>query len=88
MARGGRRARRAGWCVAREVRRTAWWRLAVVLVAGAAAFVGSHALADVVGAWPAVVLAGLALGTVTWWLVDGQHGRWRVTASDAERAVS
>ena len=74
----------AAWCVAREVRRTAWWRLAAVLVTGAAAFVGSHVLADVVGARPAVVLAAVALGAVTWWLVDRRR---RVTEPDVERVV-
>ena len=74
----------AAWCVAREVRRTAWWRLAAVLVTGAAAFVGSHVLADVVGARPAVVLAALALGAVTWWRVDRRR---RVTEPDVERGV-
>lgn len=51
----------AAWCVIREARRTAWWRLAVVVLAGGLAFAASHLLSDVVGA-------------VTWLLVD-RHAR-------------
>lgn len=58
------------WCVVREARRTAWWRLVVVVLAGGVAFATSHLLSDVVGAWPAVLLAAAALATVTWALVD------------------
>lgn len=58
------------WCVAREVRRTAWWRLAVVIGIGAGCFVLSHALADALTAWGAVAAAAVVLGLATWLLVD------------------
>jgi hypothetical protein len=58
------------WCLAREVRRTAWWRLAVVVAAGAGCFLLSHALAGALTPWGAVAAAAVALGLVTWLLVD------------------
>nr|WP_297429799.1 hypothetical protein [uncultured Actinotalea sp.] len=58
------------WCLAREVRRTAWWRLAVVVAVGAGCFALSHLLADVLTAWGAVVAAAAVLGIATWLLVD------------------
>jgi hypothetical protein len=61
----------AAWCVVREARRTAWWRLVVVGLVGVGGFVAAHPLADVIGPWPAVGLAALVLGTVTYALVPG-----------------
>lgn len=58
------------WCVLRERRRTAWWRLGLVVLVGVACFVASHLVADRIGGWPAAVLAGVVLGAVTWSLVD------------------
>jgi hypothetical protein len=61
------------WCVPR------WWRstdaaIAIGLaVAYVAAFVASHAFADVVGAYPSVLLLGAALGAGAWALADA-HG--------------
>ncbi|WP_250446446.1 hypothetical protein [Actinotalea sp. C106] len=55
----------AAWCVAREVRRTPWWRLVVVVLVGVVAFVVSHLLADLVGPWVAVLVAAALLGVVT-----------------------
>jgi hypothetical protein len=52
------------WCVLREVRRTAWWRIAVVLAVAVLTFGVSHPLADVVGAWPAVLVAAATTGAV------------------------
>lgn len=47
--------------------RVAGWRLAAVLVGVyLAAFVGSHLLARVVGAWPSVLLLAAAVGLVSW----------------------
>lgn len=65
----------AVWCVARERRRTSWWRLALVVVFGAGCFVLSHALSDPLGPWPAVAVASLALGAVTFLLVDARAAR-------------
>ncbi|MDT0166462.1 hypothetical protein Q9R32_12935 [Actinotalea sp. AC32] len=73
----------AAWCVVRERPTTAWWRLAVVVAVGVGAFVLSHALADVLGAWPAVGVAALGLGLVTWLVVD--RGRTRGDRSVATR---
>lgn len=71
------------WCLAREVRWTAWWRLVVVVGVGAGCFVLSHALAGTLGAWGAVASAALVLGVVTWLLVDAP-GRRRPDAQPAE----
>lgn len=58
-------------CVVREVRRrTGAWRLVVAVLAGGAAFVGSHVAADAIGPWPAVGLAAAVVGAVTYLLVD------------------
>ncbi|MGN8245878.1 hypothetical protein ACTHAM_003007 [Cellulomonas soli] len=62
-----------GWCLAREVRATPWWRLAVVVVVGAVCFVASHVLADRVGAWPSVLLCSAALGASTALLIGGRR---------------
>ncbi|WP_448629825.1 hypothetical protein [Cellulomonas soli] len=58
-----------GWCLVREARATPWWRLGVVVVAGAVCFVASHVLADRVGAWPSVLLCSAALAAVAALLV-------------------
>ncbi|PWD51624.1 hypothetical protein C8046_14185 [Serinibacter arcticus] len=55
----------AAWGVLRERRTTAWWRLAVVVAAGAGCFVLAHVLSDPLGPWVAVVLAALVLAAVT-----------------------
>lgn len=60
----------AAWCVLRERRRTAWWRLAVGVVVAVGAFALAHPAGAVVGAWPAVLLAGAVVGVVTTALVD------------------
>ncbi len=58
------------WCVLREARRTAAWRLLLVVLVGAAAFAASHALAGTLGPWPSVLLAAAVLGATAWTLVD------------------
>lgn len=68
------------WCVAREARRTAWWRLGAVVVVGGACFVASHALADALGDWPAVLTAAALLAVVTWALVDAPRRAARAPA--------
>ena len=73
----------AGWCVAREVRRTAWWRLVLVVLVGAGAFVLSHLLADTLGAWVAVLLAAAVLGLATALLVGA-----RAQGTGAEEAAA
>ncbi|WP_454300888.1 hypothetical protein [Salana multivorans] len=56
----------AAWCVVRSWRTTSLWRLAVVVLLGAACLPVSHRLAPEIGAWPSVALtsAALALGVV------------------------
>ena len=43
---------------------------AILAAAGAVAFAGSHALALLIGAWPAVFAAAAALGCAAWRLSD------------------
>jgi len=53
------------WC-AREVRPVAGTgRTAALVVLALVMFVASHPLGDVLGAWPAVLLAGVVVGAVT-----------------------
>ncbi|MBX9244016.1 hypothetical protein ICW40_04235 [Actinotalea ferrariae] len=63
------------WCVAREARRAAPWRLVVVVLAGGLCFAASHLLADVLGPWPSVLLVAAALAAVTAGLVDRPRRR-------------
>jgi len=65
----------AAVCLAVAVPRAGWVRPLVVVAVGAAAFVLSHVLADVVGAWPAVLTAAAVLGATAWWLVDRARPR-------------
>lgn len=60
------------WCVAREARRTAAWRLVVVAVVAVTSFAASHPAADVIGAWPAVLLAAVVTAVATWLLVPSR----------------
>lgn len=61
------------WCLPR------WWRGANPAVAVGlslayfGAFVASHGFADVVGAYPSVLLLGAALGAGAWALVDARE---------------
>lgn len=60
----------AAWCVLRERRTTAWWRLAIVVVVGAVCFALAHVLSDPLGPWPAVAAASLVLAGATALLVQ------------------
>lgn len=63
------------WC-ALQVRPVAGLaRTAALLAVALAAFVASHPLGDVVGAWPAVLAVSLAVGAVTAGLVGSVHER-------------
>jgi len=57
------------WCAVRA-RAAGWWRVAAVVLVGAACFAVSHPLGGVIGAWPAVLVAALVLGVATFALVD------------------
>ena len=59
-----------GWCVLRTARSARPWRIGAVVVVGGLLFIGSHLVADALGAWPAVLLASALLAAATWWLVD------------------
>ncbi|HEX5333961.1 MAG TPA: hypothetical protein VFW79_15070 [Cellulomonas sp.] len=62
------------WCVVRA-RSAGWWRLVLVVLVALALFIASHLLGRVLGAWPAVVLAGVLLAAATYGLVDrGSRG--------------
>lgn len=58
------------WCAARSVRAAGALRVGAVVALGAVCFVGSHVLADGIGAWPSVVLAAAVLAGGTALLVD------------------
>lgn len=58
------------WCAWRAVRAAGVAPAVVVLVVAVAAFVLSHVAADVLGAWPAVLLASAVLAATAWALVD------------------
>jgi hypothetical protein len=66
------------WCVVRS-RAAGWWRLVLVVLLALALFVASHLLGPVLGAWPAVLLAGALLAGATYLLVDR---RSRATGDD------
>lgn len=57
------------WCVVRS-RAAGWWRLLLVVLLALALFVASHVLGRVLGAWPAVLLAGALLAAGTHAVVD------------------
>ncbi|CAN5161971.1 hypothetical protein BH11ACT1_BH11ACT1_13420 [soil metagenome] len=70
------------WCVVRS-RSAGWWRLLLVVLLALALFVASHLLGSVLGAWPAVLLAGAVLAASTSALVD----RRRASTGDNRAAM-
>lgn len=62
------------WCVVRSVRPAGPARVAAAGAVALLAFAGSHLLADSIGAWPSVLLAGLVAGAGAWVLVDRAGG--------------
>jgi hypothetical protein len=65
----------AVWCAVRAWRPAGAARVVGVLVAGLVCFAGAHPLGHVIGAWPAVAVAALLLGGVTYALVDRPAAR-------------
>lgn len=65
----------AAVCLALAVPRVGWRRPLVVVAVGLVVFVASHVVADVLGAWPAVLTAAAVLGATGWWLVDRARPR-------------
>jgi len=58
------------WCVREWARRNDGRTALVLGLAGFAAFVLSHVLARVIGAWPAVLLVAAALAVAAWLRAD------------------
>jgi hypothetical protein len=70
----------AGWCALRWRERSGAGRTAALLGLYAAAFAGSHGLAEVVGAWPSVAIAAGAVGAGAYALSDTAAARPPVSA--------
>lgn len=70
----------AAWCATRWQRRAGLARTAVLLLVYVGAFVGSHVIADSVGAWGAVLLAAGVTGLAAWSLADAAATRAGTTA--------
>jgi hypothetical protein len=60
----------AGWCALRWRERSGSGRAAALLGLYAAAFAGSHGLAEVIGGWPSVAVAAGAVGAGVFALSD------------------
>ena len=70
----------AAWCAARWQRSAGPGRTAALLVVYVGSFVGSHLIADAVGAWPAVLIAAALTGLAAWALADAAVTRASATA--------
>jgi NhaP-type Na+/H+ or K+/H+ antiporter len=60
----------AAWCFARWRARAGLPRAIALVALYAAAFVASHALADVLGTWGAIAAVAAAAGAAAWVLAD------------------
>jgi hypothetical protein len=60
----------AVWAARLGRERAGWPRTAAVLLVSVVAFAASHALADAIGAWPAVAVAAAVAGGAAWALLD------------------
>ena len=58
------------WCALRWLRRAGPARTALLVVIYLGAFVLSHVVADVLGAWPSVLLAAAVTGLAAYLLAD------------------
>lgn len=70
----------AAWCALRWRRTAGSARTAALLVLYVGAFVGSHVIADAVGAWGAVLIAAGVVGLATWAFADRALARQPLTA--------
>jgi hypothetical protein len=61
----------AAWCFVRWRARAGTARAVALVALYAAAFAASHALADVLGAWGAVVAVAALVGAAAWLVGDG-----------------
>ena len=68
------------WCAQRWLRAAGALRAAALVIVYVAAFVGSHVVADALGAWPAVLLAAAVAGLAAYALADTADGRLRPPA--------
>lgn len=64
-----------GWAALRWLEAAGPARAVVLVGVYLAVFVVSHPLADVIGAWPAVLLGAAAAATAAWALADAPAGR-------------
>lgn len=64
-----------GWCALRWLRVAGAARTAALVLVYAGAFVGSHVVADALGAWPSVLLAAAVTGLAAYALADSGAGR-------------
>ncbi|MFP5362256.1 MAG: hypothetical protein ACLGI5_05970 [Thermoleophilia bacterium] len=73
------------WCARRwlRVRPGAALRTAFLVAVYLGAFVLSHVVADVLGAWPSVLLAAAVTGIAVYALADGAGGRGGVSPARA-----
>ncbi|MFC8193349.1 hypothetical protein ACFUMH_16970 [Cellulomonas sp. NPDC057328] len=69
------------WCAWRAGRRVGWAAAVAVVVVAVVAFVLSHVVADLLGAWPSVLLAAAVLGATTWAVVDRPRTRGAAVAT-------
>ncbi|MGI8803167.1 MAG: hypothetical protein ACR2KV_13515 [Solirubrobacteraceae bacterium] len=60
------------WCARTWLRRDGRRTAALLTAVGLAAFVGSHVLALVIGAWPAVLVAAAVVAVACWRVSDAQ----------------
>ena len=60
-------------CIAVWLRRDGRRTAAILTGAGLAAFILSHALGLVIGAWPAVLVSAAAIGAVCWRVSDSRR---------------
>jgi hypothetical protein len=60
-------------CIAIWLHRDGRWTATRLTIAGLGAFALSHVIGLIIGAWPAVLLAAAALGTVCWRASDSRH---------------
>jgi hypothetical protein len=77
------------WCVQAWKRRHGTRTAAILACVGLGAFVVSHVLALVIGAWPSVLLVSAAVAAVTWTQADTRVGQTAlVDDQSSETALS
>jgi hypothetical protein len=64
-----------GWCALRWRNEAGGGRAAALVALYGASFVGSHLIADAIGAWPAVLTAATVVGAAAYTAVDATTPR-------------